>query len=531
MTPGSVPASASAADMMRAYRARRDQERIPVLTRYRVLGFLSSGTYGRVYKAQEVRPLTESHREPGVYAIKKFKPDREGNSALFTGISQSAIREIVINRELRHENVVKMREVMLEDNAIFLVYEFIEHDFLQMIHHHLTISRTPISYTVIRSLLWQVLKGVQYLHESWIMHRDLKPANILITRYGVVKIADLGLARVYREPLVPLYTSDLVVVTIWYRAPELLLGARHYTPAIDLWAVGCVWGELIALRPMFKGEEIRTGSKVKGSPLQTNQLSKIVDILGTPTEERWPSIDILPEYAAWLATRRETSTPKTLYQWYTSRTGTMAGYDLLDKLLQFDPTRRLTAQQALQHPWFKEEPLPTPKYVESTNSSAFAGLPNGTSPYPPGKVTASGSQPVQPTRRGQIGVGLVSGGIFFLFVGVVLFFDATLLALGNVLFVAGIAMLIGPQRTLAFFARKQKIRGTLCFFTGMALVFLRLTFIGIMVETVGFLNLFGDFFPVILNFLRQVPGIGSVLSMPVIGTVMDRLAGVRRSAV
>lgn len=91
----------------------------------------------------------------------------------------------------------------------------------------------------------------------------------------------------------------------------------------------------------------------------------------------------------------------------------------------------------------------------------------------------------------EIGVGLVSGGIFFLFVGVVLFFDATLLALGNVLFVAGIAMLIGPQRTLTFFARKQKIRGTLCFFTGMALVFLRLTFLGILVETVGFLNLFG----------------------------------------
>ncbi|WFC98864.1 [pyruvate dehydrogenase (acetyl-transferring)] kinase [Malassezia yamatoensis] len=395
MAPVNVPASASGADMMRAYRMRRDQERTPVLKRYRVLGFLSSGTYGRVYKAQEVRPLTESHREAGVYAIKKFKPDREGNSALFTGISQSAIREIVINRELRHDNVVKMREVMLEDNAIFLVYEYIEHDFLQMIHHHLTISRTPISYTVIRSLLWQVLKGVQYLHESWIMHRDLKPANILVTRHGVVKIADLGLARVYREPLVPLYTSDLVVVTIWYRAPELLLGARHYTPAIDLWAVGDTsW---------LQGEEFSSANVCLGFTADdSNQLSKIVDILGTPTEERWPSIGALPEYAAWLATRRESSTPKTLYQWYTSRTGTTAGYDLLDKLLQLDPTRRLTAQQALQHPWFKEEPLPTRKYVKSTNISAFAGLPNGTSPYPPGKVTASGSQPVQPTRRGRV---------------------------------------------------------------------------------------------------------------------------------
>lgn len=95
----------------------------------------------------------------------------------------------------------------------------------------------------------------------------------------------------------------------------------------------------------------------------------------------------------------------------------------------------------------------------------------------------------------EIGVGLVTGGIFFLFVGVLLFFDATLLALGNVLFVAGIAMLIGPQRTLTFFARKQKLRGTVCFFAGMALVFVRLTFFGMLVEMVGFLNLFGYVFP------------------------------------
>lgn len=125
----------------------------------------------------------------------------------------------------------------------------------------------------------------------------------------------------------------------------------------------------------------------------------------------------------------------------------------------------------------------------------------------------------------------MSGGVLFLFLGIVFFFDATLLALGNVLFVAGIAMLIGPQKTLLFFARKQKIRGTICFFSGMALVFLRWTFVGMIIEMVGFLNLFGDFFPVILNFLRQVPIVGQLLSLPVIGAAMDHLAGARRSAV
>lgn len=261
--------AASAAEVMRAYRQARDAQRRPVLSRYRVIGFLNSGTYGRVYKAQEILPPGAFAREPGVYAIKKFKPDREGSTTTFTGISQSAVREIALNRELRHENVVWLREVMLEENAIFLVYEFVEHDFLQIIHHHLTVLRTPVSGAVIKSLLWQVLNGVQYLHENWIMHRDLKPANILITARGVVKIGDLGLARVYADPMVSLYASDMVVVTIWYRAPELLLGARHYTPAVDLWAVGCIWGELIALRPMFKGEEIRMGPKVKTVPLQT----------------------------------------------------------------------------------------------------------------------------------------------------------------------------------------------------------------------------------------------------------------------
>ena len=389
-----VPASASAADIMRAYRARRNAQRTPVLARYRVMGFLNSGTYGRVYKAQELVPPNSVVREPRVYAIKKFKPDREGNATNFTGISQSAIREIGLNRELRHINVVWLREVLLEENAIFLVYEYVEHDFLQIIHHHLTVLRTPISGAMIKSLLWQVLNGVQYLHENWVMHRDLKPANILMTARGVVKIGDLGLARVYYDPLVSLHASDMVVVTIWYRAPELLLGARHYTPAIDLWAVGCIWGELIALRPMFKGEEIRMSSKVKAMPLQTyvraapshsNQLGKIVDILGTPTRERWPMLDALPDYATWHALRRGDAIPKTLYQWYTNRAGTSAGYDLLDKLLQYDPARRCTAAQALQHPWFAEEPLPTAKYVNEADAAHLQRLPMLCRPIPPAR--------------------------------------------------------------------------------------------------------------------------------------------------
>ena len=134
---------------------------------------------------------------------------------------------------------------------------------------------------MLKSLIYQLLNGVLYLHSCHILHRDLKPANILITSTGVVKIGDLGLARLAHEPLQPLFAGDKVVVTIWYRAPELLLGARHYNKAIDMWAVGCVLAELASLRPIFKGEEAKMDSK-KNVPFQRDQLLKILDIRGTP---------------------------------------------------------------------------------------------------------------------------------------------------------------------------------------------------------------------------------------------------------
>ena len=109
----------------------------------------------------------------------------------------------------------------------------------------------------------------------------MKPANILITSEGVVKIGDLGLARLTYEPLQPLFAGDKVVVTIWYRAPELLLGAKHYNMAVDVWAVGCVVAEMASLRPIFKGEEAKLDSK-KNVPFQKDQVMKIIEVLGTP---------------------------------------------------------------------------------------------------------------------------------------------------------------------------------------------------------------------------------------------------------
>jgi len=135
------------------------------------------------------------------------------------------------------------------------------------------------------------------------------------------------------------------------------------------------------------------------------------------------------------------------------------------------------------------------------------------------------------TDMQKIGVGLTSFGVLFMMLGVMLFFDGALLALGNVLFLGGLFLIIGPQKTFYFFARKNKLRGTACFLGGILLVFLKWPAIGVLVEMFGFLNLFGDFFPVILTFLRQLPFIGSFLNLPYIRPFLDRLAGSRTSVV
>lgn len=211
----------------------------------------------------------------------------------------------------------------------------------------------------------------------------------MVTAAGEVKIGDLGLARLFWKPLQPLFSGDKVVVTIWYRAPELLLGSRHYTPAIDLWAVGCIFAELLALRPIFKGEEAKMDNK-KNVPFQKNQMGKIIEILGTPTsaysllfkhsslrvlakklihatyiEERWPTIHQQPEYTQLQSFK---PTPPQLDVWYTQIGGTNSlGFQLLQGLLEYDPVKRLTAHQALEHKYFQEGAKLSLKYIVPTN--------------------------------------------------------------------------------------------------------------------------------------------------------------------
>ncbi|KAI9742366.1 MAG: cyclin-dependent protein kinase [Claussenomyces sp. TS43310] len=340
------------------------QSKVRVVDRYKVIGFISSGTYGRVYKA------VGRHGQRGEFAIKKFKPDKEGEQVQYTGISQSAIREMALCSELSHGNVIKLEEIILEDKCIFMVFEYAEHDLLQIIHHHTQPTRHPIPPATVKSIMFQLLNGCQYLHSNWVLHRDLKPANIMVTSAGEVRIGDLGLARLFNKPLHSLFSGDKVVVTIWYRAPELLLGSRHYTPAIDMWAIGCIFAELLSLRPIFKGEEAKMDSK-KTVPFQRHQMQKIVDIMGVPTKSHWPKLVSMPEYSQLslltphLSHGKAPNSGSKLESWYYSTIGNHSstsapshsslgaeGYKLLAGLLEYDPEKRLTAQHALQHPFF-----------------------------------------------------------------------------------------------------------------------------------------------------------------------------------
>ena len=294
--------------------------------------------------------------------------------------------------ELSNPNIINLVEIILEDKCIFMVFEYAEHDLLQIIHHHTQPTRYPIPAPTIKSILFQIFNGLLYLHSNWVLHRDLKPANIMVTSKGEIRIGDLGLARLFYKPLHNLFSGDKVVVTIWYRAPELLLGSRHYTPAVDLWAVGCIFAELLSLRPIFKGEEAKMDSK-KTVPFQRNQIQKIVEILGMPNKDQWPGLVHQPEYSQLQSlpySSRDGNNTRGLETWYwtilkssnyptepPSAYPGQQGFDLLSKLLEYDPAKRLTAQEALQHPYFSAN-------GEKVSANCFEGM---TVQYPPRRVS------------------------------------------------------------------------------------------------------------------------------------------------
>ncbi|KRX21320.1 Cyclin-dependent kinase 2 [Trichinella nelsoni] len=231
---------------------------------YKRLCHIGEGTYGVVYKGINVK----SKR---VVAMKKIKFDDTTE-----GIPPSCLREMSILKMLKHKNIIKLLNLCVERDRIYLILEYMQCDLKQVMNDYY--PRLPSKIT--KSLMWQLLQALSYCHLKRIMHRDLKPQNLLVNEFGILKVADFGLARSFSLPC-RTYSHD--VVTLWYRPPELLLGCEFYGASIDLWSAGCIFAEMICNEPLFCGDS------------EIGQLFKIFQILGTPNAVVWPEFPNLPD--------------------------------------------------------------------------------------------------------------------------------------------------------------------------------------------------------------------------------------------
>jgi serine/threonine protein kinase len=277
---------------------------------------VGSGTYGDVYKGK----LKGSNE---IIAIKKIKIDLENE-----GIPSTALREITILRELQHPNIIELKDVICNNNKLYLLFEFAEYDLRKFLEEY---ENKHLDEETIKSFLYQILDALAYCHSKKIIHRDLKPQNILLTKSLKIKIGDFGLARVFSIPIRP-YTKE--VLTLWYRAPELLLGINEYSTPVDIWSVGCIFAELIIKKPLFKGD------------CEFEQIMKIYGILGTPKIEDWNEIVNLPYYSNKFPNFQGKKIEEVVKGLDCN------GVNLLKSMLQYDPNKRITAKQALLHPYF-----------------------------------------------------------------------------------------------------------------------------------------------------------------------------------
>lgn len=298
---------------------------------YDKLNDIEEGAYGWVARAKELATGR-------VVALKRLKIDPKDRS----GLPVTGLREIQILRDCNHRNVVDMHEVVVGDDTsrienIFLVLEFLEHDLKSVLED----MPEPFLSSEVKTLLLQLAAGVDYLHDNFILHRDLKTSNLLLNNRGQLKIADFGMARYVGDP--PPKLTQLVV-TLWYRAPELLFGTIKYGQAVDMWSVGCIFGELLTREPLLQGKN------------EVDELTKIFELCGVPTEESWPGFRRLPNARSLRLPKNPQAAGSVIRARFPLLTA--AGSALLSGLLSLDPARRITAKDMLTHEYFKQDPRP-----------------------------------------------------------------------------------------------------------------------------------------------------------------------------
>jgi len=288
------------------------------MQKYEKLEKIGEGTYGTVFKAK--------NRETGeIVALKRVRLDDDDE-----GVPSSALREICLLKELKHKNIVALYDVLHSERKLTLVFEHCDQD----LKKYFDSLNGEIDSDVVKALMYQLLRGLHYCHSHNILHRDLKPQNLLINKTGELKLADFGLARAFGIP-VRCYSAE--VVTLWYRPPDVLFGAKLYTPSIDMWSAGCIFAELAnAGRPLFPGSDV------------DDQLKRVFKLLGTPTEDTWPGMCSLPDFKPFPLYQPSLSLSQVVPKLSTR------GRDLLQKLLICNPSGRMSAIDSMNHLYFTD---------------------------------------------------------------------------------------------------------------------------------------------------------------------------------
>lgn len=292
-----------------------------VADRYLKREVLGEGTYGVVFKAIDTKTGE-------TVAIKRIRLGKYKEGVNFT-----ALREIKLLKELKDPNIIELIDAFPYKGNLHLVFEFMETD-LEAVIRDRNIVLSPAD---IKSYIQMMLKGLAFCHKKWVLHRDMKPNNLLIGAEGQLKLGDFGLARIFGSPERN-FTHQ--VFARWYRAPELLFGTKQYGSAVDVWAAGCIFAELLLRRPFLQGSS------------DIDQLGKIFAAFGTPKSSQWPDMVYLPDYVEY----QFVSAPplRSLFPMASDD-----ALDLLSKMFTYDPKARITAQQALEHRYFSSVPAPT----------------------------------------------------------------------------------------------------------------------------------------------------------------------------
>ncbi|ENN76345.1 cyclin-dependent kinase 2 [Dendroctonus ponderosae] len=298
------------------------------LDRFLKLGKAGEGTYGVVYKAKN--KLTGKK-----VALKKIKLQKFYNKGCSEGVPSTAMREITLLKGVRHSSIVELLDVMYTTDKLYLVFEYLDLD----LKKYMDFSKVALGQELVKSYMKQLLDAMAYLHSHRILHRDLKPQNLLVDKEGHIKLADFGLSRSFSLPT-KTYTHE--VITMWYRAPELLLGEKMYCTGVDMWSLGCVMAEMLMKKALFPGDS------------EIDQLYKIFKVMGTPSEACWQGVTLLPDFKAAFPQWKRQNFQQII------RFHSAEEEHLLKSLLTYDPARRKTAKELLKSNYVKTAKLTTP---------------------------------------------------------------------------------------------------------------------------------------------------------------------------